>query len=167
MPRRSLYLGMMLLSALAATGCRSRARYDPAHSPVRIERYERRLIEVAAHDSGCSPVQVQPVRIGELVWVANTCTGPREYFLDCRSRYTRWAHCRWDRVQTVNEAAANVLGCPPHAIAQLPGSTPANRLAQGCGMQVSMSLRCNEIGCGWIADDPPAGGAQVVFVPPP
>jgi hypothetical protein len=151
----------VVASSGALLGCRN--RYDPVRDPHRIARFERNLIPIAARDSGCSPLQVQPVRIGETVWTANTCTGPREYLLACRSRGRRWASCRWERMPTLDEAAAQVLGCPPHAITQHPGFAPTTRVADGCGYRAQMSVRCNGVACGWMADGPPMGGGA----PPP
>jgi hypothetical protein len=85
-------LGLIAFFVVLSAGCRH--RYDPVYNSRRMERFERRLIEVSARDSGCSPVAVSPMRVGELVWVVNTCTGPREYFLDCNNRGRRWASCR-------------------------------------------------------------------------
>jgi len=154
-----------LVLGAALLGCRR--RYDPVRDARRIARYERSLIRHAARDSGCAPVQVQPVRIGETLWSANTCTGPREYFLYCRSRGRRWAHCRWRRVTTVNEAAAPVLSCPPPSIAQRLGANPTARFASGCGRTVQVALRCNEVGCGWVPAGPVQGAAARPGPPPP
>lgn len=156
-------LGLSIGLALV-TGCRH--RHDPVYDARRVERYERNLIELAARESGCSPVQIVPVRVGETLWVANTCSGPREYFLDCRSRGARWASCRWDRIATVPEAAASQLGCPPQALAQQPGPVPTTRYVQGCGMWLQLSLRCNSVACGWIADGPPQRAVQASAPPP-
>lgn len=170
---RVVFALLVLAPLLAAFGgCRH--RYDPVHNPARIERFERNLIRLAARDSGCAEVQVQPVRIGETLWVANTCTGPREYFLGCRARGRRWSHCRWRRIDTVAEAAAPALQCPAAQVGQQLGASPHERVAVGCGRQVAMQLQCNQVGCGWIAlaTAPPApapssGGAVIVIVPPP
>lgn len=162
----------VIVSATLLFGCRR--RYDPLRSPGRLQRYEENLIQLASRDTGCSPVQVQPVRIAERVWTANTCTGPREYFLHCRSRGRRWANCRWWRIGTVGDAAAPVLQCPPPSIGQQLGAAPTERWAAGCGRTVPVELRCNTVGCGWIATRPvqgtpsgPVGGANVVIVPAP
>jgi len=152
---------------MVSFGCHGRR--DPLHDPRRIERYEQNLIASAARDSGCSPVQVRPVRIAEAVWTANTCAGPREYFLQCRRI------CRWRRVQTVSEAAARVLQCPAESIGQELGADPRVRTATGCGRSVQVALRCNEVGCGWVPSTPARGGLQspggsappVVIVPAP
>ncbi len=164
-----LWMLWFAVAALVVSSAGCRRRYDPVHHAGRVDRYERNLVEIAARDSGCSPVQVQLVRAAETLWVANTCTGPREYFLDCRSRGRRWASCRWDRIATVSEAAAPVLSCPPQGIAQAPGPGPVTRVAQGCGLSVQMSLRCNSVGCGWLADGPPLGalppGPRVIVIP--
>jgi hypothetical protein len=150
--------GILLLVVLGATACRN--RYDPVHNDRRVARFERNLISIAARDSGCSPMQVQPMRVGETVWVANTCSGAREYHLACRSRGRRWANCGWTPIAPMPMTAAQVLQCPPQAIAQQPGPMPLVRMAQGCGRGVQMSLRCNEAACGWMPDGPPQIYAQ-------
>ncbi len=168
----------LLMVMVAAVGC-GRHRYDPLYNPQRLARFEQHLVGIAARDSGCSPVTVVPARVGETVWVANTCTGPREYFLACHQRGRRWANCSWDRIATVNEAAAPVLACPPNAIGAQITASPLTRFAAGCGRQAQMSLRCNAVGCGWMPDGPPQGAAPppaaapaygappVVYVPAP
>lgn len=157
--------GMVLIVLIAATACRN--RYDPLYNDRRIARFERNLTATAARDSGCSPVQIAHQRVAESVWIANTCTGPREYYLSCRGRGRRWANCDWDRIATMPESAAPVLQCPPQAIAQQPGPMPLVRMAAGCGRGVQMSLRCNDVGCGWMPDAPPQMFAQAPPQPQP
>lgn len=156
--RRWGTLGMVVVLGIVAGAC-GRYRYDPLYNPRRLAGFERNLVRIAARDSGCSPVQVATARVAETVWAVNTCTGPREYFLACRQRGRRWANCGWDRIATVNESAAPVLACPPQAIGQQASTSPVTRYAAGCGRQVQMSLRCNPVGCGWMPDGPPVGGA--------
>jgi len=165
-------LAITLFALLAAFGCRR--HYDPVHDPGRVERFERNLIRLAAADSGCQPVEVQPVRIEETLWVTNTCVGPREYFLRCRSRGRRWANCQWRRIPTVGEAAARALRCPVGQVGQQAGMHAHDRVAVGCGRQMPVQLQCNAVGCGWIAAGPvtaidPRGrdAPLIVIVPAP
>ena len=153
--------GLAFAVALGALAGGCHHRRDVVHDARRIAQFERNLVALAARDTGCATVQVQPVRIGDQAWVANTCVGPREYFLDCRSRRSRWASCRWQRVATVGESTTGVLGCPPPSIEQELGPAPTTRFASGCGRRVQVSLRCNELGCGWVPDGAPSGA------PPP
>jgi hypothetical protein len=164
MTRWGMY-GLLILIAVGAAACRN--RYDPVHNDRRIARFEANLMERAARQSGCSPVQVQLQRVGELVWVANTCTGPREYFLDCRQRNRRWSNCNWDAIITAPEAAANMIGCPPQSFVQQPGPAPNVRIVQGCGQSLQMNLLCNDIGCGWVAAGPAQTAGAVAAPPPP
>ena len=151
-------LALALLSMLA--GCR-RGRMA-VENPRHLARYEQQLTRLAARDSGCPPHAVQPYRIGETLWTANTCSGPREYLLQC-GRGRRWRSCRWIRVGSAPEAAAPVLGCPPQAMQQQPGPSPTSRVVMGCGRQVLMGIGCGPGGCGWMPTAPVAGAAP----PPP
>lgn len=153
---------MALVGGALLFGCR-RGRQSPAVHPRLMAAYQQRLTLIAARDSGCSPVQVQPIQLGPQAWTVNTCTGPREYFLQCPERHRRWVRCRWRRVQTVSEAASTVLGCPPYAVAQQVSANPALRTAVGCGRSTQLALSCNPVGCGWL----PAGPAQPVASAPP
>ncbi|MFK7985084.1 MAG: hypothetical protein AB8I08_03560 [Sandaracinaceae bacterium] len=171
---------VILLGVVAAlSGCRRRG---PVHEMRMVQRYERNLVRLAARDSRCHRQQVQPLRIGESHWVANTCDGPREYFLQCRSR-RRWRGCRWRRIATVSQSAAPVLQCPEQMIQQQPTQDANVRVAVGCGRQMTMQLQCHAQGCAWmsggayggVAPTAPAGygggasagasGGGVVYVP--
>lgn len=167
--RRWSSLAVLVTLAIVTLGLGCRRHRDPVHDARRIERFERNLIRHAARDSGCAPPQVQPVRIAETVWTANTCTGPIEYHLDCRSRGRRWANCRWRRIGRVEEAAAAVLSCPVQGMTQEPTQQPMVRFVNGCGRRVQMNMACNDVGCGWMAAGPASGqagpGGQVVVVP--
>lgn len=153
-----LVIAIGMLAALS--GCRRRGPVDETRV---LHRYERNLVRLAARDSRCHPQQIQPVRVGQTVWVTNTCTGPREYLLQCR-RPERWSGCRWRRVPTVPRSAAPLLQCPEQAISQQPSADPYHRLASGCGQQVSMQLRCHPAGCAWV--HAPGAGAMAPVAPP-
>ncbi|MGE0787410.1 MAG: hypothetical protein AB7S26_17185 [Sandaracinaceae bacterium] len=171
--RSTLASTLVLTVALGALAIGCRRRDAPTQDARRVERYERSLIRLASRDSRCSPVEVQPVRIAEDVWTANTCAGPFDYHLYCRSRGRRWANCSWHRIPRVEEAAQNVLMCPMTAVLQEPTAQPLVRFANGCGRRVQMNLACNQVGCGWLAAGPPTGppasqtNATVVVVPAP
>jgi hypothetical protein len=161
---RAILIAAAVSALLPASGCRRHYRTDPLYDADRIERYERNLVRIAARDSGCPPTYVAPVRIADTVWGVNTCSGPREYFLSCRSRGRRWANCRWDPIEPMVEAAARALQCPPHALVVQNGPVATTRSAQGCNGSVQLSLRCSDVGCGWLPDGPPAG-TTVIVVP--
>ncbi len=164
MRARGIITAVALLATVASvSGC---ARRGAIRNGRRLARYEANLTRSAARDSGCSPVQVRVFRVSDTVWEANTCTGPREYFLRC-SRHHRWAGCRWEPIATVQEASAPVLGCPPTQIGQQVAGPSLRRFVTGCGRQVAMSLLCNGIGCGWAPETPPTSLSRPYVPPPP
>lgn len=123
-PRAWASVALALALAAPSGGCQRQAE---AHDACRVAHFERNLVSLAARDSRCSATDVHLVQMGDRTWAANTCSGPREYFLDCGGRQHLRGRCRWRRVSTVSDATATVLGCPSMAIGQEVGSTPTTR----------------------------------------
>ena len=144
MPRWTLTVAVSLAIAAVSFGCRRHV--DPVHDARRVQGFERNLIRIAARDSRCAPVQVQPTRI--------------------------WASCRWRRIPPVAQSAQSTLMCPPEAIQQQATPQPLVRTAAGCGRSVQMTMTCNQVGCGWVASSQPTGAPAptgqpntIVYVP--
>lgn len=154
----TLVLGVMMLTT---TGCGRRARSATVND-ARMARYTERLIRIAARDTGCHAGQLSPVQITSqpAVFTVTGCDVPVEYWLECGRR-----RCRWRSIPKLNEAAAQSMQCPPHAIQQQPSQAPNVRYASGCGRMQPFAITCNAAACGWA----PSGPAQLLaqHAPPP
>jgi len=148
--RGGVVVALALTMALAF-GCGRRGVVQDGSSA----RQQRELLRYGARHTGCPAGQLQGVMINQSppVWAVMGCTQPREYWLSCARR-----RCRWERIHTLNEIAAQTMQCPPQMIQQQLTQTPNLRVATGCGQQMTYAMQCNGRSCDWA----PAGAPTPV-----
>jgi hypothetical protein len=138
---RSLWLLVIVLSALAIAGCaRSRRGRIAA-------RQTRQLRQLAAVELACHPDTLRLVPLDDRVYQVEGCNQLRDYALaDRRGRGRRGG---WYAIQPVYARATAEMACPPSQLAiQAPAATVRN--AHGCGRTARYDLVCGEAECAWM-----------------
>lgn len=156
---RTVWLGLLLVIALAALGCHRRDR------TIVDERRLENLGRTASRDLHCPAVGVTIERLDERLYRASGCSGWRDYAIVANGPH-RYGGARWQNVIPLAERASVELMCPPDGIGY-EGRSPRLYAVAGCGRATQLELRCGPVDCGWVLASPVQTTAVQTVAPPP
>lgn len=148
---------LLLAAAVAATGCRSRARSAYGNVQTMDARQVERLRRVGERDMRCGRGDLVMVPMTQNAVELRGCGRIREYSLVCR----RGRRCNWQPMTPAAMLATQDLGCPLESMSVAAPSASTRDLL-GCGRTGRYAIACVEDAvCRWNLLGPVALDATV------
>ena len=146
---------MLLMLAVAATGCPRRAGTMPINDARQMERLRR----LSARDLQCDRTQMTLIPLNPSAMETRGCGRIREYSLVCTTR----SRCGWQPIVAAAVLAQTELNCPLESMS-VAAPSPSMRDVSGCGRANRYELVCNAaLPCRWSR----TANAVLSTAPPP